>query len=614
MPADFDISPIITPPTPAPQPTIPPAQPITPPAPVSPIPPMSKPKSHRLLKWLVLTAAVLFVVTVASLWWGGNSFSANGVVLTMEAPDRATSGDEVTYTVKYENQTKVALTDMSFRLFYPEDSIVLKDGVPTEPDSEGFAVDRLDPGQSGQHEFKVYMVGDKGTIRTARVHLIFKAGTLRSAFEKDASISTTITALPVTLTLVAPPTSVSGQPIQYILDVRNDTTADLSDLKAVFIYPDGFTVQKMLPSPDEGNTTWHLDQLKAGQGTRITVNGVLTGNERETKTVTVSLQRNINGQYVDYVRTDAFTMLSSPLLSVTLTPNNNRDYISFAGDTLRYVVTYANNSRFSLNGLLLGVKLEGDMYDFSRLQVDRGFFDDATKTVVYDSSGVPEFGNLRPGQTGSVTFTVPIKPGLSGSGLGGAKTLFVKATARLATSNVPSGVDGGEVFALDSVITKISSQPTLNQSLLYDNGAGSGPLPPQVGQDTTLTVQWQLTNPGNDVRNTVVTATLPPGVTFKGAATASLGAVPTYDAANKRITWNIGTLPFGTGNGTARAQATFQVSIRPASNQIGQSVTVVSGATLTGTDSFTGQAIQVRLRDWTTDDIEGHTGQGRVVQ
>lgn len=611
MPAEFDISPVIPAqpqPSPTPAPQTPPVS--VPPSPTAPAPLMSKSGSNRLLKWLILGAVGLFVVTVASLFWGGSSFSTRSVSLTLEGPDKATSGDEVMYTVTYKNDTKVALTDMSFRLFYPSDSIVLKDGKPTTPESEAFTVDRLDPGQSEKKEFKIYIVGDKGAIKQARVHVLFQAGSLRSSFEKEATLSTTITALPITLTLVAPPTTVSGQSIQYILDMRNESGVDASDLKATFKYPDGFTPSAMQPQPTEGNSVWSVEQLAAGQGKRITVTGTLNGNQQETKTVAVTLQRNIDGQYVDYVRTDAFTMISSPLLSVTLTPNEGRDYVAFVGDTLRYTVGYANNSQFTLIGLSLKVKLDGDMYDLSQLRVDQGFFDQGTRTVTFDSSGVSAFSGLRPGQRGTVTFSVPVKT--ASSGVGANQNLFVKATARLATSNVPSGIDGSEVFATDSLVTKISSQPSLVQALLYDNGAGSGPLPPQVGQATTVTVQWSLTNPGNDIKNAKVVATLPPGVTFKSAGTTTLGSAPAYNSATNQVTWSIGTLPFGAGNGSTRPQAQFQISFTPSSNQQGQSVLLVSGATLSGTDAFTNQAIQVKLRDYTTDSIDGHTDDGRV--
>lgn len=571
-----------------------------------------KKKSNQLLKWLVLVAAGSFVIAIGALLWGGSSFSDKDVIITLEAPDHATSGDQITYTVKYQNNTKVDLSQMSFRLFYPDGSIVLKDGNPVASGSDAFMVDTLKPGESATKTFTTFIVGDKGTIQTARLNVIFNAGTLKSSFQRDITAATTITALPVTLTLVAPPTAVSGQAVEYILDLRNDSGADMSDLKAVLTYPDGFVVQKMTPQPSVGNTTWSIDTLKSSEGKRITIDGALSGNERETKTITAVLQRNLNGQYVDYVRTDSFTMISSPLLSVTVAPEGGRDYVAFAGDTLRYTVTYGNNSRYTLLGMTLGVKLEGDMYDTAHLQVQGGSYDDGTRTITFDSSGVPDFSALPPGKTGRLTFSIPLKVGVSDGSLGGAKTFFVKATAQFSTTNVPTGVDGTEVSALDSVITKIGSQPALAQAALYDNNAGSGPMPPTVGAETTFTIRWQLTNPGNDVRNAVVTGTLPPGVTFKGGAATANGTAPAYDKTRNTVTWVVGTLPFGTGNGTARYEATFQVSIKPSSNQSGQSVKLITAATLSGVDGFTGLNVQSIQRDLTTDNVENHLNAGRV--
>ena len=572
---------------------------------------MPKKHSPNLLRWLVIAAAVLFIGAIVSLFYGGNNFSASGVTLTLTGTDRATSGDEITYTINYQNNTKVTLTNLSFRLFYPTGSIVLDtNGQPTTPDSTGFTVDSLAPGANGTQEFKAFLVGDKGSIETAKVQLVYQPGTLKSTFTNEATTSTTITALPVTLTLVAPPTVVSGQTVQYILDVRNDTTTDLSDLKLQLTFPDGFTVQQTQPQPDETGYIWDLSTLKAGTGTRITVSGPLIGNQQEAKTVTATLRRNLNGQYVDYVRTDASTTISSPLLSVSLAPNGDRNYVSFPGDTLRYSVTYTNSSRYTLLGLTLSVVLTGDMYDTANIRVDNGRFDDSIHSVIYDSSGVPMLAQLPPGQSGTVTFTVPLKAGFTGS----ANTSFIKASATLSTSNVPPGTDSSEVSASDFVTTKIGTQPSFSETVQYDGGLGTGPIPPKVGQATVYTVRWQLTNPSNDVNNAKVTATLPPGSMFGTGASVTGGSAPVFDKNHSTVTWTIGTLPFGTGVGMPKYEATFTVSITPSSNQVGSSVGLVSNTSLTGTDSFTGNTVQVPVQNVTTDDVDGHPNDGRVTQ
>jgi hypothetical protein len=616
MPADFDISPVIEPVGPTAHPAPPMQRPMPPPSmpPGAPGAPSMTPRSrsNRLLRWLILVAAGLFVLAVASLFWGGNSFSDRNVTLSVEASDRATSGDEIVYVVRYKNGTNVTLSDLSFRFFFPEGSIVLKDGQPTTPDSEGFTVERLEPGQEGTRELAVFLIGDKGAIKTARANLIFKAGTLRSSFEKEATAATTITDLPVVMTLVAPPTAVSGASVQYILDVRNETDAALSDLKLEFRYPDGFKPTQLRPQASEGNAMWNIADLPPGEGKRFTVTGTLEGSPRDVKNVAAVLKRNLNGTHVDYVRTDAFTTLSSPLLSVGIAPREGREYASFPGDTLDYVVSYRNDSRHTFLGLRLTVLLEGEMYDASGIRVTNGYYDEPARTIVFDASGVPDLAQLPPGQSGQATFSVPLKPGLSGSA--GSQAFFVKATARLSTPNIPSGLSAEDAEAEDSVITRITSQPALSAAALYDGGAGSGPLPPQVGQPTTFTIRWQVSNPGNEVRNAKATATLSPGVSWQDAAVVVGGSAPTYDAASRTVTWNIGTVPFGIGNGSPRYEATFRISIQPSSSQVGQSVGLSGAAALVGSDAFTGAEVRIQAPALTTENIEGHKDAGRVVQ
>ena len=120
----------------------------------------------------------------------------------------------------------------------------------------------LAPGASKDEEFHSFLVGDKGNIKIASVKLGFDAGNLKSTFEKSAQISTTISDVPISLTFVGPPTSVSGQAVTYFLDYRNQSQDDISDLRFTLTYPDGFRVTKVLPSATIGNTIWGLPLVK----------------------------------------------------------------------------------------------------------------------------------------------------------------------------------------------------------------------------------------------------------------------------------------------------------------------------------------------------------------
>src|SRR3989344_5181881 len=113
--------------------------------------------SNTILKWLFVVALILLIVSIAMLWFGGPSFREGDVVLKVEGPIQALSGDEATYVITYENHTKLDLLNMSFRFFYPSDSIVIRDGEVSNDSSEAFVVDKLAPGETGTKEIKLFL-------------------------------------------------------------------------------------------------------------------------------------------------------------------------------------------------------------------------------------------------------------------------------------------------------------------------------------------------------------------------------------------------------------------------------------------------------------------------
>lgn len=574
---------------------------------------LSGPASRRVLKWLILVAAGLFAVSVVIFFFGNSSFSESGVDLKITGSSQASVGDEVVYKVNYTNKTKTALNNLLLTFTYPDGAVILKDGQVVNNPSRVETINelRLNPGQSEEKEFHMFLVGDKGNIKTAKVKLEFDAGSLKSSFEKDAEAATTITDVPVSLTLSASPNTVSGDTVSYVLDYRNQSGDQISDLQAVFTLPDGFSVKRTSPAAAQG-TTWTIKTLKPGDGGRITIDGTLSGTQNQNKTISVTLQRSINGTYIDYEKASATTVIASPLLNVSMTANSGTDYISHVDDTLQYRVDYQNTSNFTFSGLIMTVKLDGNMYDLSSVDPKGGYFDSSNNTITWNSSAVSNFDNLRPNQNGSVTFAVRLKPNLTGSG---SSSYFVHATATLATQNVPSGVDGNTVSAQADLVTKITSQPTLRQQLYYNDAAfgQTGPVPPVVNQETAYTVHWKITNPGNALSNAKIVATLPTGVTWKNVISVSAGqSQPTYSKTSGQVIWNLGSVPAGAGVSGAAYDLAFQVSIKPSTSQAGQNVTLVKAPTLSGVDSFTQQNFVVTGLDLTTSDTVDQPGQGTV--
>lgn len=580
-------------------------------------PPMSKPTSHmsrKVLFWSTITAGALGIISVLLFFFGGSSFTESGVILTMTGPNQASVGDEVVYKVHYQNNTKTALRNLKLSFTYPQSSAVLVDGQIVTNNGNVQTVDEPDlaSGASKDEEFHSFLVGDKGNIKVAIVKLEFNAGDLRSTFEKSAQLSTTISDVPISLTFVGPPTAVSGQAVTYLLDYRNQSADDISGLQLTLAYPDGFKVTKVSPGATAGNTIWSVPLVKKGLGARITIQGTLTGRQGDSKAFNVSLQRNINGTYVDYEKTNVTTVISSPLLNIDTTVNGSADYISHAGDTLLYSIQYTNASNFTFSGLTLTAKLAGSMYDFSSLSTHGGFYDSSTGTINWNSTVVPAFDSLTPRATGIIVFSIKLK---SMGGSGSSNTL-AHATITLATDNVPDAVNVDKISVSDDLLTKITSQPTFTQKMYYNDASfgSSGPMPPQAGKSTTFTIHWIVTNPGNDLSSAKIVGTLPQGVTWKNVVSVGSGqAQPTFNRNTSQIVWNIGTLPYGIGtSGTSAYELVFQVGVTPSPTQIGQAIPVITNTTLSGVDSFTQQNIGVSNLDLNTNLTIDQPGNGTV--
>ncbi len=569
----------------------------------------------RVLKYLVLLAFVLLIAAISSFWVSGPSFREGDVALKIDGPTQISGGEEVTYKLTYQNNTRSTLHNLSFVLYYPEGSTVFVDGKMEQDRIEDFKVDQLAPGEKGEKEFSAFLIGERGNIKVAKAILSFKAGSLTSSFEKTVTISTTIVSTPISLTLGAPPSVVTGGTVNYILDYRNGSEEDASDLILEFEYPDGFSPQDFTPAPDSGNKTWLVKSLKKGTGGRIAINGKLSGPEGENKVVTATLKRKINGEYVDYQKVSAATVISNPVLGVEVSVGDSPDYSASLGDRLNYTIKYKNNSNITFSGMNLVAMLEGDMYDLSTLDTRGGFFDDATKTITWNSSAVSDFANFFPNTNGQIRFFVALKSSYPSSVPGASSDKFVKVTATLSTPNVPTGFEGNLVSVSSNIVTKIGTQPSFNQSVYYNdpNFGSSGPWPMKVGEETSLTIHWLLNNPGNDVENVKVTGKLSSGVEWLNTVKVTDGQqVPTFNPNTGEVIWTLARLPYGTGISTEKYEASFRIKVKPSSIQQGSIINLLENTQFTGTDSFTKQPINISKSNISSNNLTDKPREGAV--
>ncbi|MBI2676339.1 MAG: hypothetical protein HYX21_00065 [Candidatus Yanofskybacteria bacterium] len=569
----------------------------------------------RWAKWLFFFSVFLVVVGAIFFFLGRSSFSESKVEFDIEAPAEISSGEEVVYKVKYANRNEISLRDLKLAFFYPDDSVVIKNGVRREFLTENLRLDDLGPNQEAVVEFSAYVVGSRGDVKKAKATLVYSPEGVQSTFQKESERGTNIATLPVSLTLVSPPNTVSGQEISYILDYRNESQEDLSDLKLKFSYPDSFTVTRLSPAPSLAKDIWEIKRLKPDEGQRITISGILRGAERESKQVSVILQRKVDGIFIDYEKAVSTTTISTPPLATKILINGKTEHTAQIGEELNYQIKFSNNTDENLLGLTISAKLEGSMFDFSSLQSE-GFFDGVAKTITWNASVSPLLNRLSSGQEGAVNFRLKLKDSFPGGSLG-AKNFVVKVSSRTETSTVPSGFDLDRLVAESETTTKVSSIPVLVQSGLYrdqDFGA-TGPMPPKAGNKTFYTIVWEISNSSNDFSKVRVKGLLPVGVNWENKTRVNgQQSLPALKSNSQEVVWDIGSLPSGLGGQFPKYQAWFQVSFTPSQLNVGSAISLLKNISLEGEDSFTRQAILVKVNDITSNDLTDFPGQGSVVE
>ena len=86
------------------------------------------------------------------------------------------------------------------------------------------------------------------------------------------------------------------------------------------------------------------------------------------------------------------------------------------------------------------------------------------------------------------------------------KNFSANAAVKIDSSNIPAALQGTQLAGTDSVNVKLNSKLAIASKGYYKDNEmpNSGPLPPTVGQQTTYTIHWLVTNLSNDVDDVVV--------------------------------------------------------------------------------------------------------------
>lgn len=569
---------------------------------------------------LGVIAAIIIIFAVASFLRGWFSFSKERVSLEIEGPTEIASGEEVEFSIKYQNNNKIDLNNSKLIIDYPSGAYSAQGDELTQ---EIFEIGKILPKTEGEKKIKIRLAGDKGNIKLLNARLNFQPENISSYFENSASFKITITKVLIGLYLTTPQKAISGEEVSYTLDYMNNSDDDFSNLKIELDYPSGFSFKNAIPEPDEEDNIWYLEKLDKKDRETIKITGSLEGIEGENKNLKAIVNRIEGDKTLQYSQTNSITQISSSPLLLSLSVNDkekstNVDY----QEKLDYKINFKNNSDIAFSQLVLKVYLNGNALDLKTISLkEKGFFDSLNNIITWSAAGVPSLALLPPGESGSVEFSVSIKNNLDINNFSD-RNFEVLVRAELETLNVPPQFNLERLKIEKTLNSKVNSKIILQAKGYYNETSANiqnyGPIPPKVNQTTTYTIHWQITNSSNDVKNVRVTAILPQGINWKDNYKVShSGTELEYNERTKQIAWKIDKVPAAVGYLIPVYELVFQVALTPSITQVGVAPVLIDESSLEGEDIFTGEilesfdsAIDASLPDDSSIDI----GQGRVAE
>lgn len=502
----------------------------------------------------------------------------------------AGSASEVALTV--ENTGKTGLSDVSVDLFFPPQFRVFSQAQETDRDEVAFG--SLPAGASVTYRFQGILLGPAGEAPVfARMRGTDGFGETDERFISGRLVWTENR---LALDWDVPTTVVRGQDIPMTLRVRNLSSLTLDSARLDLILPEDFTVRLSTPpiGPDgillgelRPGDEFSIDFLGSfGDGAEVTAEPLRAGlfwSEDSGETLVATTETEIAVITADIRLEAAFVNPQTHVLP---------------GSDIPFTISYENASPHTLTDLKLRLPLDIRIADLKGSVADEGGA--AGSSLGWESVTLGSLGEIPPGGTGTVTGTIRLLTDISRYSTDPLLELKPEAVFDIGEF----GISEARLFGEGQAVKVAGRVDVAGVARYYTNEGdqiGRGPLPPRVGAATRYWVVLKAQNGATEAKNARLTVRLPEHVRWTGKAAVTAGFEIQEAEGGQLLTWNIGSIPAHAGIVSPAPNASIELALTPTSELIGTAPALISGATLTATDAWTGLEMSSQQASLTTE-------------
>lgn len=584
------------------------------------MPPEEPEKKMSFLDKLLIFAGIFFIAafafTVYSIGFDNNSISPDNVLIEIDSPSSVSAGDTATFDINIRNQNEVELQNAQLVIVYPSGTR------ESENTGQELRQDRAEVGTipaNGSADFssEATLFGERGDMHEISVQLEYRVQDSNAIFLATNKGEIEISEAPISLDISSPTEGSVNELFTMELSVRSNASRRLDDVVLVADYPFGFTANEINPTPNYRDYVWQLGDIEPGDEKEIEIAGRFTNVNASDQQ---AFRFDVGTAQVDedtqigtlFASQDVVVNLREAFMNVALDLSTSRDQrrgtVEVSGE-----IDWQSNLESTVRGGELTATFSGAGFNSSTLVSRNGIVRSSENTITWNSRTNDSLETINPGNNDTKRFNFNTLSTESLVQAGENQSIDIAILMEAQSSNDSSLPEVVTTNMQESI--KLPTLVNAQLQTLYEDGpfVNTGPVPPRVDEPTTYTLKMSVTNTTNEITDASFQAALPAYVEFIDTVSPASADV-TYNDISGRLTWDIGTLPAGAGFTRPPEEVYVQVEILPTSSQAGSRVRLLADPSVSGTDSFTGEMIQLReINVPTTDRNDARaSGDGQI--
>ena len=572
-----------------------------------------------------LVVIFIAVVIVTFQFRASRQVTEDQIGISFEGPADVQSGEEVVYTIRYRNDSRVVWENVEIAAELPEELSVTE----TDPAAEMsgrqavYQHGRLASGEEASILVRGRLVGEEGQVVVMQAAIMLTPENFPSGrFSKTAIVPTTLTAMPISVAIDAAQTAAPRERIRAVIVVRNLGNRAIEEAVLNVTPSPGIELSTEDPEFSSGfsavTSSWDLGELPPLGETTRTLILFAEGQPGERRPINVEIGvRRADAVLTQRRVTHVVTISASELTIEQIYNDTTEPQTVFPEGEVVGVIRYRNTGTAGMRDVVVTVQFEGAGFDPGSLQLagGRGAYDPRTNTITWTSATVPELSVLDPGETGNLEFNFDILPVAEFPVEGdSASNVALVSTATIDSQDLKAPAGQEQRVISDRAVLAIGTNLSVDVTAFYDDGRlgiqSTGPNPPRVGETTTYTVRARAGSTLNDAGDVRLLAVLPDGVEYTGQAFVTSGNVEFNDRA-REVTWRMPLLPALTGRTRPAEELHFQIAVTPGENLRGRVITFLNRLVADGQDLFVDQLVTTEITEFpSTQDTA--TGGGQV--